>query len=440
MRIAWFTPFSRKSAIGRFSAAVVRELARKHAVEVWYPKTGDPLRTELARVGFHRASDVDAQKLASYDLLVYNLGNHLPFHLDIFELSRRFPGLCVMHDFVMHHFFAAYYLEYLRKPEAYVAAMRRCAGARGARVAEDILAGRRQRVWETDEVAEYPMFEEAIRGQYGVVVHSEFFRQRVISASPVPAARLYLPYELAPIKSVLSRQQLGIPASRLLIVTIGHINPNKRVAAVLDALAESHDLLDRIFYTVAGPCDPGFLAELKSRIAKLGLEQAVRLTGYVDDQQLQSLLNHADLCINLRFPTTEGASASLVEEMLHGKAVVVTNTGFYSELPDDCVAKIRPQHEHADLAAVLRLLITDAGRREKMGRAAREFAENHFRADWYADHLIEFAWHMRGAKPLLQLADLVSQELQFMGVTKDMPIVETVSRECVQLFISGQEP
>jgi glycosyltransferase involved in cell wall biosynthesis len=419
---------------------VVRELAQKETVDLWYPKTDDPLSTEVPSVAFRDASEVDSEKLATYDLLVYNLGNHLPFHRAIYEVSRRFPGLCVMHDFVMHHFFAAYYLEHLRRPEAYVAAMKRCAGARGAVVAEEILVGKRPRVWETDEVSQYPLFDEAIRGQYGVVTHSDFFRQRVESVSPAPTVRLYLPYELTPIKFVVSREQMGIPDFRLLIVTIGHINPNKRVAAVLDALAESHDLLERIFYIVAGPCDPGFLAELKSRIAKLGLEQAVRLTGYVEDEQLQSLLNHADLCINLRFPATEGASASLVEEMLHGKAVVVTNTGFYSELPDDCVAKIRPQHEHADLAAVLRLLITDAGRREKMGRAAREFAENHFRADRYADHLIEFAWQMRGAKPLLQLADLVGQELQFMGVTKDMPIVETVSRECVHMFVSGQEP
>jgi hypothetical protein len=32
MRIAWFTPYSRKSAIARFSAAVVRELARQETV------------------------------------------------------------------------------------------------------------------------------------------------------------------------------------------------------------------------------------------------------------------------------------------------------------------------------------------------------------------------------------------------------------------------
>ena len=33
--------------------------------------------------------------------------------------------------------------------------------------------------------------------------------------------------------------------------------------------------------------------------------------------------------------------------MLFGKPVVVTDTGCYSELPDDCVVKIDPKHEEA---------------------------------------------------------------------------------------------
>jgi glycosyltransferase involved in cell wall biosynthesis len=440
MRIAWFTPYSRKSAIARFSAAVVRELARQETVDLWYPRTGDPLAAEVHSVSFRDASEVDSEKLAAYDLLVYNLGNHLPFHREIYEVSRRFPGLCVMHDFVMHHFFAAYYLEHLRRPQAYVAIMRRCAGARGASVAEEIVTGRRRPVWETDEVTRYALFEEAIRGAYGVVAHSEFFRRHVEAVSPVPCARLYLPYELMPVKSGFSRQELGIPDSKLLLITIGHVNPNKRVPSVLHALAANRDLLGRIVYVVAGPCDPGRLAELEAIISRLGLEGIVRLTGYVEEGPLQAYLRHADLCINLRFPAIEGASASLVEEMLHGKAVIVTDTGFYSELPSDCVMKIRPEHEQEDLTSALRRLVTDAGLREAIGSRAREFAEQHFRADQYASEFLKFAWEVRSARPLLELVDRVAGELKCMGVTKEMQIVDTVSRECEQLFCAGPEP
>ena len=35
MKIAWFTPFTRKSAIGKISALICEELAKNHEVEVW---------------------------------------------------------------------------------------------------------------------------------------------------------------------------------------------------------------------------------------------------------------------------------------------------------------------------------------------------------------------------------------------------------------------
>ena len=440
MRIAWFTPYSRKSAIARFSAAVARELAQEVTVDLWHPRADDALLTELRSVAFRDASEVDGHELAAYDLLVYNLGNHLPFHREIYEVSRRFPGLCVMHDFVMHHFFAAYYLEFLRWPQGYVALMKRFAGEHGAAVAGDVLAGRRPPVWETDEVIRYPLFEAGIRGAYGVVTHSEFFRRQVEAVSPAPVARLNLAYELRPLNSVLSRQDLEIPDSKLLAVTIGHVNPNKRVSSVLRALAANRDLLERIVYVVAGPCEPGCMTELKGIVLQHGMEGAVRLMGYVEDGPLQAYLRHADLCINLRFPAIEGASASLIEEMLYGKAVIVTDTGFYSELPDDCVMKIRPEHEQEDLTLALRRLVTDAGLREAKGSRAREFAEKHFRVDRYAKDFLKFAWKVRSAKPLLKLADRVAGELKCMGVTADMQIIDTVSRECEQLFCFGPKP
>ncbi len=142
--------------------------------------------------------------------------------------------------------------------------------------------------------------------------------------------------------------------------------------------------------------------------------------------------------VNLRFPSIEGASASLVEEMLHGKAVIVTNTGFYSELPDDCVMKMRTEDEQHDLTWALRRLITDGGTRQALGSRARKFAEQYFRPELYAKEFLKFAWEVRHAKPMLDLADRLASELKHMGVTPEMQIVDTVSRECEQLF--GAEP
>ena len=173
---------------------------------------------------------------------------------------------------------------------------------------------------------------------------------------------------------------------------------------------------------------------LASSARKLGLESVVRFPGAVSDEVLEAYLANADICVNLRFPAIEGASASIVEEMLHGKPVIVTDTGFYSELPNDCVFKIRPTHEDEDLAVCLRKLVGDREARLKTGRMAKQFAETHFQAAEYAKELLRFIREVRSTKPLLQLADRIAGEFRTMGIDGGMDIVETVSQECVNLF------
>jgi len=433
MKIAWFTPFDQKSAIGRCSERIVAELSRHALVELWHPE-GDRARETTVRTIRFRADTADTDRLASYDLIVYNFGNHLAFHRDIFLVSRRWPGLCILHDFVMHHFFAGYYLEELHDPQAYLEAIRRVYGESGRRRAEDGIAGRRARVWETEEVAEYPLFEDTLKGVYGVVVHSNFFLDRVRKVYSGPSCKLWLPYESLPAGPNGTRQNLEVPDDAVLLVTVGQVNPNKQVNRVIEALAGLRPVSGKWIYAVLGAYERNYGDLILAEVRRLGLQGVVRMPGHVPDKVLQAYLTHADICVNLRWPATEGASASAIEEMLHGKPVVVSDTGFYSELPDDCVVKIRPGQETQELPETLRRLMSDADWRRQLGDRAREFTGRHCRADLYADGLIEFAREVRHDKPMIQLADRVGGELNLMGATASMEILDTVSRECIGLF------
>ena len=107
MRIAWLTPFTKKSAIGRFSQAVTRELARKIQVDLWLADREDPLDTLLPIVEYDPRQPLD--KLwprGAYDFAICQLGNYVAYHREIFEFSRKVPSIIVLHDYVMHHFFA----------------------------------------------------------------------------------------------------------------------------------------------------------------------------------------------------------------------------------------------------------------------------------------------------------------------------------------------
>lgn len=426
MRIAWFTPMSHESAIGRFSVAVATSLAKLADVEICYFDADRIRETGVPTRRFQSSKSVTASTFSSYDIAIYNFGNYLPFHREIFLLSRQWPGVCILHDFVMHHFFAAYHLDYLSDSTSYKLLMERTYGPSAP------VTGR---VWETDEVVRFPLFEEVTRGALGIVTHSEFFKQRVETGFAGPVTRISLAYDAGTSRSGISRQQLGVQDDEILIVTIGHVNPNKHIERVIDAIARLGRTSRRIVYAVLGSALPSYERKLKAVAKVKGLTDCVRFLGQVPDDVLSGYLSAADICINLRFPAMEGASASVIEEMLFGKTVIVTNTGFFAELPDDCVVKIRADRE-ADLTSALKQLVEDESARKRIGALAQVFAEAEFRADKYANKLMGFLWDVRSARPLLSLSDRVGVELARIGLQRDAQVVDFLAQELLNTFVA----
>ncbi len=423
MKIAWFTPLSEKSAIGRASTYIVRELAKSAEVELWHFERGPLHPVTEAKLVF--APSADLSRLASFDLVVYNFGNHLPFHGEIFDVSRQHPGLVVLHDFVMHHFFAALYLEVRRDPSAYLAEMEHWYGVAGRAAGKRSVEGRP--VWETDEVVDFPLLERCTEGALGVIAHSEYLLAAVRRSYSGPTRKINLPYELPSGRSAAGRASLGVPNEQLLVLTIGHVNPNKRVHATLEALP------DGMHFVVAGPSEPSYQKRLDEIVADRGLTSRVHFLGRVSDDVLHTCLAASDICVNLRWPAIEGASASVIEEMLYSKPVIVSDVGFYRELPDDCVIKVDRSQESAGIArAFKRLKVWDE--RQLLGDRAREYAAATFRADAYARDLVRFGWDVRNAQPLMDLINRMGDELRRMKVSSDMAMVDTVSVTVNELF------
>lgn len=424
MKIAWFTPFSVNSAIGRASAGIASELAKLADLEVCYFDNGEVRKIDVPMRRFANAGSVTARALSRYELIFYNLGNNLLYHREIYLLSRRFPGICVLHDFVMHHFFAAYYLEELREPAALAGLMERLYGEKGRHATG-------KGIWETPQVGDFPLFEEAIVGALGVVTHSAFFKRRVQPVFPGPVRHIPLPYDADLRPATIPRDQLVGPCE-LLILTVGYVNPNKQVDAVIRALARC-DSGRRFTYAVLGQCSDEYRARLQQLARKLNILDRVQILGAASDALLHAYLQHADICVTLRYPVTEGASASVIEEMLFAKPVIVNEIGFYAELPDDCVVKV-PCGDETKLAAALKDLMEDDGRRASMGATAQSFAKKEFRADRYAREILDFAWEAAGARCLLQVADRVAAEFTRMRVSEEMPVVDRISAVCEDLF------
>jgi glycosyltransferase involved in cell wall biosynthesis len=333
MKIAWFTPLDRESAIAECSRLVVGELARHCDVDVWTREAGDlvDIGSNLVR---YNGND-DLLKLESYDHCVYNMGNYHPFHAPIFQAMKAHPGVVVLHDFIMHHFFMTEYLHELRRPELYVAEMERAYGAVGRNIGARSASGAGTPVWLTDDVMRFPLFEHIVDRARGVFVHSEFHREQVQRKYLGDVGMAYLPYQSTPPKRQRAEllATLELPADRVLVLSTGIVHPVKQIERVLEAIAAQRSLADRLTYVVVGGGADEYRAKLESLAIQLGIAGSVRFVGYQPEDVLRGLLEAADFAINLRYPNTEGCSLSLIEQMSHANPVLCSTAA--------CMARCR---------------------------------------------------------------------------------------------------
>jgi len=255
---------------------------------------------------------------------------------------------------------------------------------------------------------------------------------RTVTEAPMRTIRLPAIQRVA--IEVPPRDTLGVPADRLLVITIGHINPNKLVHEVIDALGARPDLAARVFYAVVGPLPGAYADQLRDAVARYGLESTVRFMGPCSEIELQAWLHHADICLNLRRPVTEGGSASLSDELSSGKPIVVSDIGVYAEMPDDCVRKIAAGREAEEIGPALQELVADEALRRRIGECARLYADQHLHPQQYAAELLDFVLSSGDYTAMVRYLDRIGVVLRQIGVTPDMAIVETVSRESAHLF------
>src|SRR5688572_2858932 len=78
-----------------------------------------------------------------------------------------------------------------------------------------------------------------------------------------------------------------------------------------------------------------------------------------------------DICVSLRAPTMGETSGSVIRQLSLGKPVVVSDVGWFSELPDSVALKVPVDAGETDiLYAALELLARDESAREAMAAAA----------------------------------------------------------------------
>jgi glycosyltransferase involved in cell wall biosynthesis len=343
MKLAYYSPMPpERSGIADYSALLVPALRRRVDVDV-------------ARRG----------KSARGDVALYHVGNDPDSHGWIVEALRREPGVVVLHDFVLHHLVAGTTLA-RKDGKGYLAAMERDAGLAGRLLGLGVIDGCIPPLWEV-RPEDFPLCGEVLDLATGVVVHSAYVEERVRERG-FERAVWKIPHPAWPAPAVTPERVAGSPV----LGAFGNLNASKRVPQLLDAFARFRESHPDAQLLLVGAAAPG--VDLSGRIAHGGLEGAVVHEDYVDERRLWALMAGVDVVVSLRSPTMGETSGTVVRAISLGKPLLVSDVGWFSELPADVALKVAPDVREVDRLADAMEALADPGVRDVMGARAADLA------------------------------------------------------------------
>jgi glycosyltransferase involved in cell wall biosynthesis len=391
MRINWFSPLPpAKTGIADYSSGILPELSSRAAVTLWTDRPGvDPQLEKYAKVRHYHPDRIDWVELNRAELSFYNIGNNHLHHASIWQVSRQSPGIVILHDVRLHDFFESLYRGQWRDEAGYLDQIERHYGDEGLQTATEFVTAR---YGDYDFMAQrFSMTGAVIENALGTVVHTKDAFDELNASNRCPV--FYAPLPSAPIITS-ERTDDGSPGTHRLVI-FGHIGRNRRLDAVLEALAQlpQRDLFQLDIY---GEIDDP--RTLRQRIQTLNLKDTVKVHGYAPAAELDHALSSASLAINLRYPTMGEASASQLRIWEHALPSLVTKVGWYASLPEQAVAHIRPEHEVSDIRSQLESFVQDPSRFARMGMKGHEFVMTEHHPRTYVDTLLSLTSMARQLK------------------------------------------
>jgi glycosyltransferase involved in cell wall biosynthesis len=307
-----------------------------------------------------------AGRFPGYHLGVFQLGNNVGFHLEIYRAAFLTDALVVLHDLALDDFVRG--LIAAGDPLGYMAA-REAARLRGSLVEPDVIANSPLRE---------PWCAHVVQRARGVIVHSDFGRRYLegfgcrtpVYVVPHPVIEAPDAFETTASRARQLRASVHDPA--FLVVAPGDMNEAKRLDAVARAVAM---LGDGAHLAIVGRRIEGF--DVQSAIEAAGAGTTVSVHADVPEEDFLAWLGAADVAVDLRFPHRGEVSGSLSRAMQAGVPTVVSATGTYLDVPDEMVLRVAPgPPDPQELASVLGRLREDPELRARIGGAAAAQVEH----------------------------------------------------------------
>jgi len=394
VKVAYFSPMPpEKSGVADYSALLLPALEERIDVSV-------------VRHGRKRAP-------RGVDVTLYQVGNNPDAHAWIVDALRRRPGVVVLHDFVLHHLVAGMTVG-RRDGHGYLDAMEAEHGVVGRLLAHGVLDKRIPPLWES-RPEDFPLAGFVLGHATGLIVHSDYVHD-LARAAGYEQPIWVVPHPAWPVPDVAPERVSPGPA----IGCFGVVNASKRIPELLRAFSGVRQRHADATLLLVGPTSPGF--DLDRRLQRLGFaDEGIVREGWVDEQRLWALMAGVDACVNLRHPTMGETSGSVVRSLSLGKPLVVSDVGWFSELPGDVALKVPVDDlEVETLEAGLELLATRAEVRARMGAAAADLARRQHDVNRVAERYVSALEEAAGGDAVADAVLMeVSEAAADVGISPD---------------------
>lgn len=420
MRIAYYSPLRpQPSGISDYSEDLLLELAKR--AEVVLMTDGFEPASPAIR-GRFEVRDFNSAQPDGCDVCLYHMGNNAAFHAGIYRCLCDRPGVVVLHDWVLHNFFAGLTIR-RGDTKAYLKEMEYNYGTLGHTLAQAFFRSGVPPVWEVSPLR-FPLNRRVVERSLGIIAHSRFVADRVRRANAlVPLARIPHGMAVEPPRRA-RREDYHLPPETPFVGTFGHVNQCKRLEVVAEALNRVHRRVRFNFLVVGSIADD---YDAHRVIDEAGIRPITHFRSPATLDGFKDLIGLCDVAVNLRYPTLGETSGAVLRLLAAGRPTIVSDVGWFSELPDDCVAKVPPNGgaEVNLVAAYVERLLSepDGGLRDRMGRNARALIAAEHAWSGVAERYIEFLARVIRSGPRHIRADEVIREVAWelsdMGLSAD---------------------
>ncbi|HEX8475201.1 MAG TPA: methyltransferase domain-containing protein [Pyrinomonadaceae bacterium] len=444
MKLAYFSPFNpQQSGIADYSEELLPYLAEGAEIDLFvegFQPANKEIRTRFRCFDYLRDPSALARLEDGYDAVLYHIGNDHRYHAGIYDVARQHRGIIVFHDFALQTFFIGL-ARARRDMNIYLDEVEACHGGRARAEAAEAFA-RGTLPWYAETPLAFPLNARLARAAEAIIVHSEWSRERlaqVVPATPIARINHHITARAAAEATatpLTTRDESNTRAGRnaaVQIASFGLITPDKgieRALRALAALAPDHDF----HYTLVGA--PNQFFDVRERISHYGLDDRVSITGYVSLPEFERRISEADIAVNIRERTNGETSGSLCRIMAAAVPAIVSNVGWFSELPADAVIKIdMDEYGDALLHAYLKRLIEDAPLRRALGANARRHVLAEHTIEQSAAGYLAFIREVADGRVRRRFVGGVSTEAALLGIDarQDDALLRTVAVEVATL-------